>query len=811
MFKNYFKTAIRSFWRNKIFSSINVLGLSIGISASIVLFLIVYYEFSFDRFEKDRERIYRVVVEMKHDGEKNYSAAVPAPLGGAAANEITGIEQTVPLFQFQGDATAKVSIIKNDAAKPVVYKKQSEIIFTSDDYFAMLPYKWAAGSAFTALKEPFSVVLTESRAQQYFPNAQLQDIIGQIVTYNDTLKTTVTGIVKDLNEHTFFTQQEFISLPTVMKTDLKKSFMMDVWNDWMAYSQLFIKTTEGTSREKVETSMNGLLQKYSKDTKNMGFSLQPLNDVHFNHGSVGHRTAHKPTLYGLLAVAIFLLLLGCINFINLTTAQSAQRAKEIGIRKTIGGSRKQLIFQFLSETFFITIIATILAIAVTPLILRVFSDFIPEGLKIDLLSQPSVIIFLLLLIIIVSFFSGIYPAMVLSGFVSVKVLKSQLSAGQGGSTWLRKTLTVSQFVIAQFFVIATLMVSKQINYTLSKDLGFKKEAIVNFSIPRDTSVTNRSVLLQKLNAIAGIEMASIGYMPPAADGPAYTNVSYNDAKDEKKINVQIRWGDSNFLKLYHIKLLAGRNVMQSDTIKEFVINEAYAKALGFQQPADALGKQLSFNGKLKPVVGVMQNFHELSLHAPVEPLVFASFNSRSNFFHIALKPQDASHNTWQNAISGVEKAFKKVYPQGDFSYSFLDDSIARFYTSEQNTSRLLKWTTGLAIFISCLGLLGLVIYTTSMRRKEIGIRKVMGASVSQIVYILSKDFVRLVVIAFVIAAPFAWWAVHDWLQDFSYRTEMSWWLFAISGCIMLLIAFVTLSLQTIRAAITNPVKSLRTE
>lgn len=810
MFKNYFKTAIRSFWRNKIFSSINVLGLSIGISASLVLFMIVYYEFSFDKFEKDKERIYRVLVEMKHEGEKNYSAAVPAPLGSTAANEITGIELTVPLFQFQGDATVKVSIIKDDPAKPVVYKKQPEVIFTNDDYFAMLPYKWAAGSPLTALKEPFSVVLTESRAQQYFPNAPLQSIIGQVVTYNDTLKTTVTGVVRDLNEHTFFTQQEFISLPTIMKTALQKNFMMNVWNDWMAYSQLFVKTTNGTSKETIEANLNGLLQKYSKDTKDMGFSLQPLNDVHFNHGSVGHRTAHKPTLYGLLAVAIFLLLLGCINFINLTTAQSTQRAKEIGIRKTIGSSRKQLIFQFLSETFLITIFATILAIAVTPLLLNVFSGFIPEGLHINLLAQPSVLLFLLVLITVVSFFAGICPAMVLSGFIPVRVLKNQLTAG-GGKTWLRKSLTVSQFVIAQFFVIATLMVSKQINYTLNKDLGFKKDAIVNFSIPRDTSATNRYVLLQKINAIPGIEMASIGYMPPAMDGSSYTNVSYNDTKDEKKINVQIRWGDSNFLKLYNIKIIAGRNVMQSDTIKEFVINEAYAHALGFRQPAEALGKQLNFNGKLKPIVGVMKNFHALSLHEAIEPLIFASFNSRSNSFHIDLRPQDPSGTGWQRAISKMEKAFKEMYPQHDFSYSFLDDSIAKFYVSEQNTSRLLKWATGLAIFISCLGLLGLVIYTTSLRRKEIGIRKVMGASVSQIVYILSKDFVRLVIIAFVIATPFAWWAVNDWLQDFNYRTEMSWWLFAISGCIMLFIAFITLSLQTIRAAISNPVKSLRTE
>jgi ABC-type antimicrobial peptide transport system permease subunit len=300
-------------------------------------------------------------------------------------------------------------------------------------------------------------------------------------------------------------------------------------------------------------------------------------------------------------------------------------------------------------------------------------------------------------------------------------------------------------------------------------------------------------------------------MPPAADGPAYTNVSYVGQKEETKTNVQIRWGDTSFLKLYQVKLLAGRNVMQSDTIKEFLINETYARIMGFQQPADAVGQLLNFNGKIKPVVGVIGDFHERSLHAPVEPLVFASFNSRSNFFHVALKPQDSGGTVWQAAISKMEKAFKEVYPRADFSYSFFDESIARFYVSEQNTSLLLKWATGLAILISCLGLLGLVIYTTNMRRKEIGIRKVMGASVSHIVSILSKDFARLVIVAFAIAAPFAWWAVHNWLQDFSYRTEMSWWMFALSGGFMLLIALLAMGFQTIKAAIANPVKSLRTE
>lgn len=814
MFKNFLNTAVRNFWRHKTFSMINVLGLSIGISASLVIFLIVYYEFSFDKFQPDRERIYRVVVEGTSDGEKHYSAAIPAPLAGAAENEITGLEQTVPLFQFQGDSKAKVTIVKSNTANPDVYKKQAGIIFTNTDYFELVPYSWLAGSPVTALRTPFSVVLTQSRAQQYFPNVPVQNIIGQEIIYTDSIKTTITGIVKDLDENTFFTSVEFISLPTIMHTELKNNFMMDVWNDWMAYSQALVKLSKGNSKGRAEANLNSLLQKYNKDARkhNMAFRLQPLNDVHFNYESVGQRTAHKPTLYGLLAIALFLLLLGCINFINLMTAHGAERAKEIGIRKTMGSSRKQLIFQFLSETFFITALATILSVALAPLLLRVFSDFIPEGLQFDLLSQPYVMVFLILLAIVVSFLSGLYPALILSGFRPVAVLKNQLITNDhSGKVWLRKTLTVSQFAIAQFFVIATLIVSKQINYTLNKDLGFKKDAILTFMIPRDTSANNRNVLLGRINAIPEIELASMGYLTPAADGPAYTNIKYNNGKEDKKVNVQIRWGDTNYLRLYNINLLAGRNVQQSDTIKEFIINETYSKILGFQNPEDALNRQLDFNGKKMPIVGVMKDFHELSLHAPIEPVVFGSFVKRSGFFHIALKPQNIEGTVWQNAIRKLEKAFKRVYPEADFSYNFFDESIAKFYKSEQDTGRLLKWATVLAIFISCLGLLGLVIYTTNVRKKEIGIRKVLGASVVQIVSNLSRDFILLVVIAFIIAVPLAWWATHKWLEDFVYRTPMSWWIFIASGVIMLLIALLTLSIQTIRAAVANPVKSLRTE
>ena len=353
------------------------------------------------------------------------------------------------------------------------------------------------------------------------------------------------------------------------------------------------------------------------------------------------------------------------------------------------------------------------------------------------------------------------------------------------------------------------MVSKQINYSLNADMGFNKEAIINFDMPRDTVAAHGKQLLNEIKSFPGVAIASTGFFAPADEGVAFTNISYNNGKEEFKPNTQIRWGDPDFIKVYQIKLVAGRNVLPSDTIKEFMINESYARAIGFQHPADALNKFLQWNGKSMPIVGVMKDFHDQSMHALISPIVFGGSNGST--FHIKLRPNNADGTLWKTTIAQIQKAYKQMYPDEDFNYKFLDDTIAKFYESEQHTASLLKWATGLAIFISCLGLLGLVIYTTNTRTKEIGIRKILGASVTNIISILSKEFVQLVLIAFLIAAPIAWWATYKWLQDFAYRTTISWWVFAVSGIALMLIALITLSIQTIKAAIANPVKSLRTE
>lgn len=814
MFKNYFKTAIRNLARNKIFSLINVAGLSIGISSALVIYLIVSYDFSFDKFEKDRERIYRVVSDFTFSGEAYHNPGVTYPMGNAIKKELTGIENLTHFYTWD---ESKVSVPGKDKKGPAIYKKQKNIVFADDNYFDLVSYNWLAGSSKVALQHPNQTVITESNAKMYFPKLKPAEIIGKEIIFNDTTRATVTGVVKDITENTDFKFKTFVSKAT-LEHGMMTPEDQNEWGNTNSASQLLVKLSPGVSPALIAKQVNGLYKKYKKadpdDHSTTAYALQPFSDIHFNNTyySFGERTAHKPTLYGLLAVASFLLLLGCINFINLTTAQASQRAREIGIRKTMGSSKSQLISQFLSETFLLTLCAAILSILIAPLLLKVFADFIPEGLHFTITGD--IVLFLLILTMIVSLFSGVYPALVLSSFKPVLVLKNQTTSGSGKTRnlWLRKTLTVSQFVIAQVFVIGTLLVTKQISFTLNKDLGFKKDAIIYLHTNYyDTVQSHRFVLIDKLKAIPEIAMISLGNDPPSNNSMWTSTMKYKDGKRELETDVQVKLADTNYLKLFQIKLVAGTNLPYSDTIKDLVINEAYARFLGFKNPGQAIGKLIDWDNKQFPIVGVVSDFHQRSLHDPIKPLLFTTRTKQMRGINIALQPQNIEGTAWKTAIVKIEKAWKEIYPEDDFQYDFLDDTIRKYYTAEQNISKLLMWSTGLTIFISCLGLLGLVTYITHQRTKEIGVRKVIGASVMQIMSLLSKDFMKLVLVAFIIAIPISWYAANAWLQNFAYRTTLSWWLFLSGGLLMFSIAFIILCIRTIKAAMANPVKSLRME
>lgn len=820
MLKNYFKIALRTFRKHKLFTAINVVGLSIGISAALVIYLIVHFDLTFDKFHKDQERIYRVVTDYSFSGEKGYNNGVTMALPPAARTEATGIEVVAPYYLF-GSVRANVA----NGSKSTDKIKDVQLIFADKDFFKLFNYKWLIGSPEVSLKNPGQVVLNTKQAKVYFPSSTYSEMLGREIVYDDSIKATVSGIIEPFKQNSDFNFHDIVSYSTGTTNHyLKPYFDWSNWTNTSSSSQLFVKLMPQTNPKALEKQLNAMLQKHHPRTaaeKNstQDFKLQPLADIHFDQvygGMDGIRTVSKTTLYGLLGIAAFLLILACINFINLTTAQSSQRAKEIGIRKTMGGSRRELIMQFLSETFLITLLAIIISVAACPFVLRLFSDFIPQGVINSYGFQPELAGFLVVLLVIVSLLSGFYPAIVLSSYQPVQVLKGQSvnSTSNTRGAWLRKSLTVTQFVIAQFFIMATLLVSKQIYYATHKNLGFKKDAIVFINTPWKAKTDAKKIFLEKIKAIPQIAMVSVGSAPPSSNNTNSTSVIYNNGKQEISTDIQQKFADANYLKIYQIKLLAGRNITEADTSSGFLVNETYTKVLGFKNPADAVGTVVKYNGNDKNmrILGVVADFHQKSLHAPIKPLLITHYTTYNNgTFHLALNPQTPGGDEWKRAIASMQKAWKEVYPDDDFDYKFFDESIAKFYTSEQNTSKLLSWATGLSIFISCLGLLGLAIYTTTQRTKEIGVRKVLGASVTQIVRLLSKELIWLIVLAFIIVTPIAYYAMHKWMENFSDRTVISWWIFALSGSGLLCTALFTLSFQTIKAALANPVRSLRSE
>jgi putative ABC transport system permease protein len=823
MYKNYFQVGIRSFWKNKLFSVINMAGLGIGISAALVIYLIVQYEFSFEKFREDKERIYRVVSDMTFPGESTMkNSGVPIPMPAAVKTDLTGIETAT---HFVTAWETKVQVPLKGSQTPAEFKNQLNIIYADENYFKLFQYNWLAGSKQTALKDPFQVVLTQERAKNYFGNLQLQEIIGKEIIYDDTVKVTVAGIVQEpIQQATDIRFKEFVSLATMMQTGQYKNFGDAEWNSINSASQLFIKLKPGTNTAQLTKQFKELRKKYVKkeDRENDAtvHALQPLTDIHFNaeYGSFDDlRQAHKPTLYGLLAVALFLLLLGCINFINLTTAQASQRAKEIGIRKTLGSGQPQLLFQFLSETFLLTILATVLSIAILPWLLKIFSDFIPPEINFSSINQLHVWLFLAALVAVMTLLSGFYPSFILTKFQPVAVLKNQVQTGskQSRNAWLRKSLTVTQFVIAQFLVIATIVVSNQVNYSINKDLGYKKEAIVYFRTYWDffsgKPDNRRFALLEKIKAMPEVEKVSLGSNSPAHAGGSSTTMKVNNGVKETELMTEILNAQPDYFDVYKLKLIAGKLYERTDTAKEYLVNEAFTKAFGFKKPEDAIGKLINANNKSLPITGVLKDFHTKSTHAAIEPLVFSGAENRSYSIHVALKSQEGNPGQWKNVLAKIEKEHKALYPDNEFKSNFFDETVAAFYKKEQDVKRLLNWAAGLCIFISCLGLLGLVIYSTNTRTKEIGVRKVLGASIAQIVTMLSKDLVVLVLTAFVVAAPLAWIAMNNWLKKFAYRTDISWWVFAATAGVALAAALLTVSIQSIKAASANPVKSLRTE
>ncbi|MBC9910708.1 ABC transporter permease [Chitinophaga varians] len=802
MFRNYFLVAIRNIWRNKVFSLLNIMGLVTGISAALVVYLVVYYESGFNKSVPERNDIYRVVSTISFSGDSVKNSGVPVPVIAVAEGNIPQVEKAVHFFV--NNTTARITVDGKD------FPNNEDVIFADRNYTDMLGYEWLGGNAATALSQPLSVVLTKERARLYFPGLSVDQVLGKQVLYDDSIRATVTGVVKDLSHTTDFWFAEMISMPTLQtNASFKRIYLDDNWGSVSSSTQLLLKLRSSARPQEATAMLEKYIKEHNTKDSKTALSLQPLNDLHFDTDFQAYRrTADRKQLNILSLVAVALLGLAVINFVNLTTAQASRRAKETGIRKAIGGTTAQLIKQFLGETLVLTLLAAILSLLVAPLLIVSFHAFLPQDLPVTQLYSTPVLTFLFALAIVVALVAGIYPAYVLARFQPVVVLKSN-TGHRGGKVWVRQTLTAVQFTIAQFFVIATLVVSKQIHFSLNKDLGFRKDAILTITTPwLDPDPSRRRLLEGRIAALPEVDKVSLSGRTPIMSGWMSITMKYNNGRQDIEKSVEVRYADSAYLPVYHLRLLAGRNITTTDSVREWLLNENAVRAFGFRRPQDAIGQMVEGH----PVVGVVGNFNVGSMRREIPALAIGSDALRSHrTLHVRLRSAGEGGVVWQKAFAGMEKAWKEIYPRDEFSYEFLDKTVENLYGQERRMGNLLNWCSGLAIFISVIGLLGLVIFTTDQRTREIGIRKVLGATVWQVVRMLTTDFMKPVLVAFLLAIPCSWWVMNQWLQSFAYRTGLTWWVFAAGGVIMAIMALTAMSVKTVRAALSNPVNTLKTE
>lgn len=803
MLRHYITLAVRNLWRKKIHAAINIFGLATGVSACLVIYLIVTFELSYNQDILGYERIYRIHSQFS-GSFTGLNRGAPTAVAPFISENFKDTEATALFFGF----SSKVQIPTPSELKNM--ERQQTVCLADSGYFKVFGfYTWLAGSV-KALSRPNAVVLTKSQAKKYFGDISVESMLGKEVIYRDSLSTQVVGVVDDPSFKTDLEFTDFISSATLESSWIKNNFTLNDWNSTNSSTQVFIKTTENSSHADVLAQLSLLAKEYNErnDWATNSFNAQPLSDLHFNPETgifdSSRDAAHKPTLITLSFVAILLLVIGAINFINLETAQAVKRAKEVGIRKVLGSVRSRLILQFLCESILLTALSLLIALPLAEGGLVFFNEFVPKGLELNIVQ---IIPFLLGILLFVGVFAGTYPAFVLSSFLPVQALKNATyDSGNSRASFLRKSLIVFQFTFAQVLILITLVIGWQIRYVLTKDLGFTKDAIIYFHTPWHEKNDKTQILKNELTSIPEISDVSLSGSPPSANGWSSQSVKYT-GKEEIKFDAFRKFGDTRYLEFYNIQLLAGRNLLPSDTVKELIINETMMREMGIETPEEAIGQTIEMGGQL-PIVGVVKDFHTKTLRKKIDPVMIANEEKNFSCVNVKLAPTKGG---MQPGIEKIKDAWTKIYPDVPFKYEFLDETIFNFYKTERRTSKLANTATGMAIFISCLGLFGLASFTTTQRAKEIGIRKILGATVNQLTLLLTREFLLFVLIAFILATPVAWYASNQWLADYTYRTEVSSWMFVLTGLAAVIIAFSTVSFQTIKAANRNPVTSLRNE
>ncbi len=802
MFKNYFKTAFRNLKRNKSYAFINTLGLTVGIASCLLLFMVIRFETSFDNFHPKKNSIYRVCTEFHNQDGVTYSAGVSFPVGPSIRIDFPQIKEVASMLNRGGQVT-----VNNGNSNGNKFNEDN-IYFAEPELFSMFHFEWLNGDAKTSLKNPGNAVLTQATADKYFGN--WKDALGKTITLNNKDSYIITGILKDVPANSDFPLKIVIPYSALANTNVKGNL-----TDWVSTygdASTFIVLPQGLSPQRFNESLKTFAKKhkpadYAKDA----YVLQPLTEIHYDDrmGNYGGHTFSHSLITALSLIGIFLIVIACVNFINLATAQAVNRSKEVGVRKVLGSNRKQLALQFLMETAIIVFSASILAIGIAEVVLPFLNKLLEVKIQMDFFADPSLMMFIIITALVVTLLSGCYPAVILSGFNPITALKSKISSEMVGGVSLRRGLVVLQFAIAHILIIGMILVVSQMNFFRNASLGFDKAAIINVPLINDSiNLTKMDFIRDKLRANPDIQKLSFSYASPASDNNWSSDFKYDHAAKSTDFSANLKWADPDYFKTFNLQFIAGHAYNPSDTVREFVVNETLLKKMGVRNPQDAIGKQIDFwDGHFKAnIVGVVRDFNVSSLRRPLAPVVMSTWKGVYQTINIKIKP-----GSEKTVLPFIEKLWKSTYPDYVYDYQFLDQTIENFYKQEDQLSQLYKIFAGIAIFISCLGLYGLVSFMAVQRTKEVGIRKVLGASVRNIIYLLSKEFTLLIILAFIIAAPIAYYIMYEWLKNYTYRIPLSASIFLLAIGSSILIAWITVAHRAISAAIANPITSLRSE
>ncbi|MFC5410983.1 ABC transporter permease [Larkinella bovis] len=805
MLKNYLLTALRAFRRNWNYSFINVIGLTLSLACCLLLFVVIRYELSFDRHHANADQTYRVVRHFTKP-EDGYNVGMPLPVVAAIRNDFPELKQQVTLIN---DVRNPLIAVEDVARKGVMRRFQEEsgiMAFAEPQYFNLFDYQWISGDPATALDRPGTVVISDEIARKYFGDA---DPMGRKMKIDNKLDVLVTGIVANPPVTTSVPFKMLVSFAS-----LKQYGANTNWDDWgssYSGSQLYLTLPKTVTAAAMETKLVPFLRKYvrEEDARDQKYELQPLTEIHYNTemNNYAERSISQRMIWAMALVGLFLLITACVNFVNLATAQAIRRSKEVGVRKVLGSSRVQLVRQFLGETSFLTGLAVLLALVIAHFSVSSVAELLNVKIPTNLFADPLVLVFLILLAVFTTVLAGFYPALVLSGYQPVLALKGKMKGLGSGQLALRRSLIVLQFTISQTLIIGTVIVYNQMDYFRNADLGFRKESVVMIPIPERKPGQLES-LKAKIADLPGIGAMSFGFSSPSARGNWWTSFRYENREKEEDYAIVMRPADTSYIHTYGVKLLAGRGYLPADTMREAVVNERFVTKLGFRQPNEILNKTILVNGRRLPIVGVVKNFNTFSMHQETEPCVLTTH--RNMYWNLGIRVTGNAAQVGQT-LAAVETAWAQTFPEFLFKYDYLDKTIANFYAAEERQYALFRLLAGIAIFIGCLGLYGVVAFMAESRTKEVGIRKVLGASTTHIFGLFSFQFLKLVLVALVLAAPIAWYFTDKWLQDFAYKITVQWWMFAVAGLMAAVIALVTVSFQSIRAALMNPVTSLRSE